>query len=304
MKISPYDTKPCSGYQLDSIRKALALAEIEGEIQPLKMNGKFIPGVWGVIPENKDVPPFAHPLQYKARDNGELVVLDVRGYTRGKAGEALVISNLGEYNFNMVRAALTVYAQHHSVEDMAGLGDLPMTVFARYMGENITKRLMFSPQEQMLITMVSAVYYACMFRPADEPLTERDLQKIALKVARTTRIPADIVFDHAGALRQMNGPEDFVAVLKEVLNNKRGENLNVALLFAIVGGGWIGLNQKETMAVALEHIPTFLAMVYMSLLDRSYRNSGIAKIVQAADRNGAGKSFLLNTSRLIEALNV
>lgn len=304
MKISPYETKPCAGYQMDSITKALALAEIEGEIQPLKLNGKYVSCVYGVSPENKEVPGFAHPLFFKARDGGELVMLDVRGYTRRVAQEGeLSISNMGEYNFNVVRAALTVYAQRNGVEDMAGLGDLPMTVFARYLGENITKRLMFSPQEQMLITMVAAVYYACMFRPAGE-IDERELQKIALKVARATRIPADVVFDHAGALRHMDGPEDFVQVLKEVLNNKRSESLNVPLLFAIVGGGWFGLNQKETMAVALEHIPTFLGMVYMSLLDRSYRNSGVAKIVQASDRNNAGKSFLLNTSRLIEALNV
>ncbi|MNH46795.1 hypothetical protein D3C79_1097310 [compost metagenome] len=58
------------------------------------------------------------------------------------------------------------------------------------------------------------------------------------------------------------------------------------------------------MAVALEHLPTFLAMVYMSLLDRSYRNSGVAKVVLQADRSGAGKSFILNLSRLIEALHV
>jgi hypothetical protein len=288
---------------MDSIRKALALAEIEGEIQPLKMNGKYVPCVWGVSPENKEIPGFAHPLFFKTRDGSELVILDVRGYTRGRKGEELSISNMGEYNFNVVRAALTVYAQRHGVEDMAGLGDLPMTVFARYLGENITKRLAFSPQEQMLITMVAAVYYACMFRPAGE-IDERELQKIALKVARATRIPADVVFDHAATLRHMDGPEDFVQVVREVLNNKRAENLNVPLLFAIVGGGWFGLNQKETMAVALEHLPTFLGMVYMSLLDRSYRNSGIAKIVQASDRNNAGKSFLLNTSRLIEALNV
>lgn len=303
MKISAYDTKPCSGYQLDGIKKALALAEIEGELIPLKLNGKYVPSVWGVSPENKEVPSFAHPLPYKARDSGELVILDIRGYTRGRKGDELSISNMGEYNFNVVRAALTVYAERNGVEDMAGLGDLPMAVFARYLGENITKRLMFSPQEQMLITMVAAVWYACMFRPAGEALEERELQKIALKVARATRIPVDVVFDHSASLRQMDGPEDFVTVLKEVLNNKRSENLNVPLLFAIIGGGWFGLNQKETMAVALEHIPTFLAMVYMSLLDKSYRNSGIAKIVQAADRNNAGKSFLLNVARLIEALN-
>lgn len=303
MKISPYETKPCAGYQMDSIKKALSLAEIEGELQTLKMNGKHVTGVWGINPENKEIPGFAHPLIYTDRTGSDMVVLDIRGYTRGRKGDELSISNMGEYNFNVVRAALTVYAMKNGVEDMAGLGDLPMTVFARYIGENITKRLAFSPQEQMLITMVAAVYYACMFRPAGE-IDERELQKIALKVARATRIPADVVFDHAGALRYMDGPQDLVDVIKEVLNNKRAENLNVPLLFAIVGGGWFGLNQKETMAVALEHIPTFLGMVYMSLLDRSYRNSGIAKIVQASDRNNAGKSFLLNTSRLIEAINV
>src|ERR1700690_1750674 len=98
MKISPYETKSCAGYQLDGIKKALALAEIEGGLVPLKMNGKAIPWVWGVSPENREIPGFAHPLLYKGRHEAEMVVLDVRGYTRGLKDGELSVSNMGEYN--------------------------------------------------------------------------------------------------------------------------------------------------------------------------------------------------------------
>lgn len=307
MKISPYECKPCAGYQMDAVTKALKLADLEGGLAPIQINGKTINSVWGIVPENKEIPPFAHPFPFKDRHDGQLVVIDSRAYARSRAGEPLVPANFAEYNFNAVRAALTSYALKHGVADMAGLGDLPMTVFARFLAEKITRQLLFSPQEQMLITMVSAVFYSCHFREADPkengPFDERELQRLSLKVARATRIPAEVIFEHAGALRHMETIDDYVEVLREVLNNKRAEGLNVRLIYALVGGGWYGLNAKETTAVALEHLPTFLAMIYMSLLDRSYRNSGIGKTVLAADRSGAGKSFLLNLSRLIEVLN-
>jgi len=305
MKISPYETKTCAGYQMDGITKALSLADIEGDLAPMAMNGKPVPGLYGIRPENKEVPAFAHPLFFKARDGSELVVLDSRGYARGHKGEPLVPSNYAEYTFNVVRGALTLYAKQNGLADMVGLGDLPLTVFSRFLGEKITRQLMFSPQEQMLITMVSAVWYICHFQePSEGPFDERELQRISLKVARATKIPADVIFQHAGALRHMESVDDYLQVLKEVLNSKRANDMDVRLIYALVGGGWFGLNNKETMAVALEHLPTFLAMVYMSLLDRSYRNSGVAKVVLQADRSGAGKSFILNLSRLIEALHV
>lgn len=305
MKISPYETKTCTGYQMGGITKALALADIEGDLAPMALNGKIVPGLFGIIPENKEIPPFAHPLFYKDRSGTELVVLDSRGYARGRKGETLVPANYADYTFNVVRGALTIYAKRNGLEDMAGLGDLPIAVFSRFLGEKLTRQLMFSPQEQMLITMVSAVWYICHFRDAtEEPFSERDLQKIALKVARATRIPAEVVFQHAGALRHMETIDDYLQVLKEVLNSKRANDMDPRLIYALTGGGWYGLNHKETMAVALEHLPTWLAMVYMSLLDRSYRNSGVAKVVLAADRSGAGKTFILNLSRLIEALHV
>lgn len=308
MKLSPYECKPCAGYQMGAVEKGLKLAEIEGGLVPIQINGKTINSVWGIVPGNKEIPPFAHPYPFKDRYDGQLVIIDSRSYARGGDGGPLVPTNYAEYAFNSVRAALTSYALKNGVADMAGLGDLPMAVFSRFLAERITRQLHFSPQEQMLITMVSAVFYACHFQEGPVggeagPFDERELQRLSLKVARATRIPAEVIFDKAGALRHMESIQDYIDVLREVLDNKRAESLNVPLIYALVGGGWFGLNAKECVAVALEHVPTFLAMVYMSLLDRSYRNSGIAKIVQACDRSGAGKSFILNMSRLIEVLN-
>lgn len=307
MKLSPYECKPCAGYQMGAVEKGLKLAEIEGGLAPIQINGKTINSVWGIVPGNKEIPPFAHPYPYKDRYDLQMVVIDTRAYARMGDG-VLAPSNYAEYAFNGVRAALTSYGLKNGVADMAGLGDLPMAVFSRFLAERITRQLHFSPQEQMLITMVSAVWYACHFQEKpvggeDGPFDERELQRLSLKVARATRIPADVIFDKAGALRHMESIDDYVQVLREVLDNKRAESLNTPLIYALVGGGWYGLNAKEIVGVGLEHVPTFLAMVYMSLLDRSYRNSGIAKIVQACDRSGAGKSFILNLSRLIEVLN-
>lgn len=185
------------------------------------------------------------------------------------------------------------------MEDLANLGDIATTTFARFLGENITRRLAFSPEEQMVITMVAAFYYMCLSREAGE-IDERELQRMVTKISRCTQLNAQWIYDHCGEIRHMDNIQDFVDVLKAVVPNKRMDNMNIPLLYAIVGGGWFGMNSKEIIAVAMEHLPTWLAIVATAISDRSFRKAGVSQVVLQSDRNGSGKTFAMNVVRLIE----
>lgn len=308
MIVSPYQTMACKAYAhtLPAIDKAIKLALIEDGMTPARMGGKTLGGVVVVRPENKEVPPFAHPYIYQAdRIEDSFVLIDARGFIRPDrdAPGGYKVTQNTEFDFLAVRAALTRYAHLHGGEDLQNAGDIAMVAFARFLSENIVRRLGLSPEEQALLTMVTAFYYLCLFRSESE-LDESDINKMVTKVSRATYLPAQWIFERMDKLAYMGNITDYVRVVKEVIENRRMDNFSPALLFGIVGGGWFGSNSKEVMAVALEHPPTFLAMVYTALRDRSYRNAGVAKSVLANDKRDAGRQFLQNLVQLVEVGNV
>lgn len=298
MKVSPYDTKPCASYNMSDTLKYIRLAFVEGTLYSYEGN---IPGIYLVSPSNKEIKPFTHPVLIE-QHGVTFVVIDARALIRIDANNnSYKVINHTEFQFNIMRAALTLYASRHSMEDIGNIGDLGLTTFARYVSENLTRRLNLNPEEQMKIAMVASFWHLCGMRESEE-LTERDLQRMVPRVARCTKLNAQWIFDNVGAVRHMDGVQDFVNVVKEVVPNRRLEQLDVALLYAMLGSGWFGFNGREVVAVALEHIPTWYAIIYTALIDRSFRKAPIANIVQINDRNGAGKQFTINTARMLEVL--
>lgn len=297
---SPYETLACRMYQVQKLGSQLEVANMEEQLVTAELNDKTIVGVKLVYPLNREVSPFAHPFPLFKDGQFVGVVVDARGMTRidQRAGELQVISPT-EYEFSVIRASLTRYAIINGGEDLMSLGNLPITVFSRFLAENITRRLGLGPEEQAQITMVSAFYYLCLLREPGE-LEERDIQRMTQKVSSATYIPANWIFDNIGEVEYMGDMNAYVAVLKRVVKNRRIEDISPALLISMLGGGWFGSNAKEVVAVALEHPQTLIAMIYLALKDRSYRNSGLAKVVLACDRRDIGKVFLRNVLTLVE----
>lgn len=290
MFTSPYETLACRAYDLAPVHKALKLARLEGGLLPRP--SKTSPLVL-VSPVARDVPVFAHPVF-----TDDTVVVDARGLIRvgRNTGDDFAIVQHTEFEFQTLRARLSWYALQHGGEDLASLGDLPLVVFARFVAENLVRRLGLGPEEQAKITMVAAFYYLCMFR--SEEIAEAEYNKFVGKIARITKLPGEWIFQHGTELRYMAGLEQFVEVLKVTVPGPRTQNLSPAFIMAVLRGGWFGSNAPETMSVALEHAPTFLAMIVSCLQDRSYRKSGLGQMVLNNDRQDMGKQFLKNVSHL------
>lgn len=299
MFISPYVTLACRSYShsLPKIKSKIDLSFVEDTITMAKLNDQHLNGVFVIKPSNKDVPLFAHPIIYN-NGYGDFVVVDARGYIKEK-DDSYIVTQKTDYTFHVLRAALMMHClTTDSGNDLLHLSDLGLISFSRYIAENLTRRLGLSPEDQAVITLVSAMYYICLFKDVSL-LTDKDFDKMVQKISRVTYLGADWIYNKMPEPKFMKNINEFVEVLVESLNSSRTEKLTPALLISFLGGGWFGANGREVMAVALEHPPTILSMVYIALTDRSYRNAGFSKTVLLNDKNGLGKQFIINFERLI-----
>ena len=261
-----------------------------------------------LVVTGEDIPTFAHPLVIDPESKELLsehpeevpgyfdIYIDVRPYISNKRGEFRVTSS-GDFEFSILRASLESYWVTSGPEDIASVGSFPVTAYARWVAEAITRRMALDAQTQMDLTILAAFFYLCQLRQSTE-LTETDRIKMGGQIARATNINAEVCINRIESLPHINRISSFIELAKETIDNVRLEKLNTGLLVAVTSGGWFGANAQEILAVGLEHPPTFLAVLYASLNNRSYHRSHFAKNIQALDRKGAGKEFTYNLKRL------
>lgn len=287
---NPYETTPCADYNMSRVKDGIRLSIIEGTFDSaIGSDKKDIPGVRLITSRNRDIPPFSHPFIYE-EDGKKTAFIDARGFTRIDREGAMSISSKTEYDFNVLRAKLSLFWVAQSPADLLALGQLPMTVFCRWISENLARRFGLDPASQMRATIVAGFFYLSMYR-IDPEMDEEAKIKSCTQISRATRINVDDVFEIADKLKPITNVKDFVENLVEHVGSVRLERFNIGVLYSSLGGSWFGGNAPELIAVALEHPPTFLAMVFTALHERGFRNTGIAKVVLAADRGDLGRTF-------------
>ena len=296
---TPFDTTACRSYNRDAIAKGIKLAMVEDNLMSLEApdSGRSARGVMGIKPGDEDTPTFSHPYYY---DEIRQVVLDARPFLRLNRDRSIGISNVPEYQFQLARGILTQHWIEHEPVDLLNLGEIVPLVFSRWLTEAIVRKLGLTPAEQVSVTTVTLFYWYSLFRSADEEFTERDKMRIVTKLTQITQIPATLSMPLIDNIGVMTNIHEYVNTLSRVIDNPRITSLNVPLLFAILGGSWFGFNVKETIAVATEHPPTFIAIVAQALDNRSYRKSIIGRLVYDNDKRDRGRVFSRNYMNVME----
>ena len=88
----------------------------------------------------------------------------------------------------------------------------------------------------------------------------------------------------------MSNVKDFVSQIIHVIDSPCLEKFSSGLLMTILMNSWFGNNSKETVCVGIEHVPTWLSLVY-SLNDRIYKTAALLKSYWQNDKKDAGKTL-------------
>lgn len=301
---TPYSTTVCKDYVLDRIVTEIQKTSVlEGAslrlLEDNPMGGKT-PNetlIYMLGPDVTHVPTFAHPVFIKESDEREYVVIDVRNFTRLSREGQLVTSAHLDMALAKVRAILSAYWYKNDPIDFLSLGNIQITIFARWMTDILTRRLALTPETQMRVTVISAYYYLCMFSK-DVEIDEKTRIKWAGKISESTRVSSDVVLEIIERLQMLLNVHDFVAALTSTSDSARFESFNVGLLFTVAGGSWFGANAAEIVACALEHPPTFIALLERAMKERGYRRTTLGRTVEMSTKRGEDKAFLYNLQRL------
>jgi len=298
MFVTPYQTTPCKDYNLKNILAEVITEKNMGNLIQLER------GIAMVGSGSTNIPIFTQPLSWVDFDRSDVpnVLFDARGFMSMTRGEATPwrITNHTEYEFQMLRAKIQNEWQSGTFDrlDYLRCGDIAPQVFINWISKNIGTRLGLDPLQVSEIMTLVGLYYIALFYQADE-FDETVKMKAVGQINRWTKIPTQIIMPLVDGQEYIADLPGLVAALKKTVQSPRMEQVSVGLLYAMLGGSWFGANSKETVAVALEHPPTFITLLYSAINARSYRNTVLGKVSQLATRAGNDREFTKNLTFLI-----
>lgn len=300
----PYTTTWLSGANLHKVVEAIQKYRRTngGQFHDVKnpLNEDRDAAVMALGPGLADIPPFSHPLVIEDLvTKMRMVYVDVRNFTRlDREGNMIVAGDL-DYRFAMIRGFLQHVWMSEDWRSLVNVGSFPVTMFHRWLSGRLTRTYALPPEVQMRLTIIGGWYYLCQFIESNqESIDERDRMRMASQIARSSFVTAEDAINAVAEWPITRSIGDLVALLKAEAGTARFEHLTTAQLYTVMNGGWFGYNSAEILAVALEHVPTFIAICIFAAQERGYHNTEFGKIAEQYKNADEIKSFLFNTKQL------
>lgn len=253
----------------------------------------FVTGVWE---SEREIPLFTHPIMVKnfqGREGKDYLCSDIRFFIRKDADPLNIesgIKNLTEFNYSKSRAILNLLWLENGENRIRNSLPFGGTVFAAWLSEVISKTYALDFKDQTTLAIISHFYYQSLFSE-ETVFNEDDKQRMAVHTIKATKAPAAFVFEIFDKIGKIEGIDDYCKNVVSILENVRLRDFNLPMLLTIIRNSWYGLNAKEHIQVSIEHPPTWLAILFTALNERTYKNSMIYRIAERFGKKGAADEF-------------
>lgn len=272
----------------------------------VNQNGEYFPiFITGLLGSEAEIPLFTHPISINSHKGEKYLCTDLRMYVNKAASSydsgvlKPVIKNLTEYNFAKSRGILNLIWLNEGSSVIKNNLSFSGVVFSAWISEIISKTYALDYKDQTIIAIIASFYYQTLFTNQHE-IDEDFKQKMSVHTIKATKAPAELVFDIFDKIEKLSNINDFCAAVSKIPENVRLKDFNLAMLLTLVRNSWYGVNAKEIISVALEHPPTWNAIIYAALSERTYKSSSIYKLAERFGKRGLSDEFMNNYKMMIK----
>jgi hypothetical protein len=300
-----YNTTACSGFVLTKTTQALFMAIADGAVDPVPNAANGLLVLQSGNNMAAAVPAFAHPMEMTGKETHPVLITDMRSFgSWNHFQNEYRITNSIAYALELNRAKLNYIWLAEGPNALRDVSQISLAVYASWIGENVARRFALDPREQLNLTILAAIFYNSLFIDTPE-VEDRDYLRAVGAISRALRVTAQdviTVYEMVG-VTVIGSIAEFCALAEKASNSIRLKELNVGILFSILGGTWFSTNKNEMVAVALEHPPTWLAILLGAFSERSYKNSGITKLAERIASRTSGQDYMRSVLNMISTLS-
>lgn len=298
----PYATTAGSGFVVQKVTAAIEEAVIKSDfaqsnaialgVKPEGLDKALATVVAHTTPVEETIPYFSHPLPVKMPNIGQrggqvYIVSDARNFTYGGLQrtevdgfpvDTFAVKNATEFNLMKIRTILSAYWYNGNTADFRFLPKPAMGIYAQWISQNLSRRFSLDGADQMKIAVIAAAFYESLFREGE--FTDAEKNKLAGKIAQVTYAQAAMILPILDRLGDMKNIDDLCERIAEIVENERVKDLKSGLLISVITHSYFGTNASEVAAIALEHVPTWITLVFSAFTDRGFKNSPLGKIAE------------------------
>lgn len=304
----PYQTTLGRLSKPETYVQAIRKAEIELSLPPMEtVTNENLRDTGYVTPreEHDDIPNFSQIVNMGTEDQPRLVV-DGRQYMKfdERTGATRVIA-ANDWQLQCIRVALNIDLLENGPTSMARMTDFPAIVFMDWITGTLVQRYSLRPESEMALRVISALYYQAMFMP-ELRQPSHDRLRIAPILANISKVPLDHVLmmvdpDVQGSIGKLDNAEDLALELSTKSRSLSMGKLKFSDLHVLLKSSWFGTNAAENVGIALEHLPTWHAILYTACSDRSYRKSKLTERAERANRGNDMRNYIDLVGRAVKS---
>lgn len=293
----PYQTKICSIYpqsQQDKLRREVNKAALSVPFPQVKTTALYLLKNCHFVtplPEHEDIPMFTQYIDIGTPGEPKLLV-DGRQFMKyePRSGTYRLVAN-NDWTFQCIRMALNTRLLKGDETMFSRLGDIPAKVFNRWVSGPVISKFGLPIESQMALYVITAYYYYAMCMPE---LQEADIEsrtEFSPVISRITGVPPDFVINVISEVGPLRNADDLAEAMSTKSYQERTGKLKFQDIYVLLANSWFGVHARENVGVALEHLPTFISMLYMAIADRSYRKTVITQRADIVARPHELKTF-------------
>lgn len=239
------------------------------------------------------ISPFNHPIIFEKSNGGKAVAIDVRRVTRRNMNTGEIVQS-AQHQYEVLRALLTIAALEQGSELFKSVVALPMQVYGQLMSRLFVNKLSIDPTtaERVLVMATAFFYINLVTEDGDVDDLDRHISVIAKKCSVLHGLNESSVYDFLTERRQYltNDIRVWCASLEQSCDSIRLRSVDFSHLKSMFTGVWFGQNPSEAIAIAFDHIPTFMAMVEKAATDKSISSKArLGMLIKQLYRGGTGK---------------
>lgn len=254
--------------------------------------------------DEKDIPIWDFPIAFRDSKHNETVAVDLRKYLN-KPTNGVTINNLSDivrdktgYNYTVLNTLITNEMINNNFGKFKPIEKTFVSGYAIWLSTSIANAIMLGLDEKLYIEIVAQHFMYSKL--VSGKITLEDVNTIVNKISNNKlSIPTNIKVIKAIVDKlnhDVSTMEDLVDNMKIVLGEDKSIMINTSSLISIIANAWFGPNGTETVLIAVENIPTWISMMYISVTTNSYKNSRISMIL---DKN-KNKLGIQDFSKYIE----
>ncbi len=243
-------------------------------------------------PDHRDVPAFTQYLNVGSKEQPKLI-LDGRQYLReDRSTGAFKMIASNDWTLQLTRMALNLKQLENNSGIFMGFGDLPARVFGRWISGILTAKFQLSVESQIRALIISTYYYYAMINPELRGVNQEAREMFAINVSRVTGAVPDMIYLVLSELGPLSSILDLCTALSNNTGQQRTGEIKYQDLILLLTSSWFGINSRENVAISLEHLPTFISIVFMALTSGTHKKTVIAQRALTAGRPVEIKTFI------------